>query len=140
MTDDARYLFIRSDSVTLHGALDDNSFVLDGSTDPASLQEFPDSSIIVIEFDDSSDGRGFSLAKHLRNRLNFHGQLYATGGLIPDQVAFSFSCGIDAVLVSPEKQSQYGLQTWLTSGARQSTHYWARGVVGGRQAWTERVR
>ncbi len=54
--------------------------------------------LIQIDFPSFADGRGFSLAKRLRN-LGFEGVLRAHGPLIADQAAFAESCGFDEIAI-----------------------------------------
>jgi len=56
--------------------------------------------LIVIEFPKSRDGRGFTLARLLRERHGFTGDLRATGPLLPDQFAMLLQCGFSSLLVS----------------------------------------
>lgn len=63
---------------------------------------------LLIEFPSFADGRGFSVAKVLRERYNYKGLLIADGELIPDQYAFAMQCGFDAVRVS---QDTFSIQT-----------------------------
>lgn len=57
--------------------------------------------LIVVEFAKSRDGRGFTLARLLRERHGFTGDLRAAGPLLPDQFAMLMQCGFSSVLVSP---------------------------------------
>ena len=57
--------------------------------------------LIQIRFPAFADGRGFSLAKRLRN-LGFAGTLRASGPLIADQGPFAEACGFDEIVVPPE--------------------------------------
>ena len=53
-------------------------------------------SVVVIEFPKFRDGRGFSWARMLRTRLNFTGEVRATGDFLYDQIAHLARCGFDA--------------------------------------------
>lgn len=140
MDDEGRYLFLSKCATYERGVLMTNAFITDGDADPSGLKIQPDTLTIVVNFVSTADGRGFSLARHLRNRLNFQGELYAAGKLIPDQVRAAFACGFNAVLVTKEQEVQYGLRHWLdTIGGHDQTYYWASGAVGMRQAWLERA-
>lgn len=61
--------------------------------------------VIAIEFADFTDGRGFSIARLLRD-AGFGGELRATGDILVDQVQYLNRCGFDAFdlpdSVSPE--------------------------------------
>ncbi len=53
-------------------------------------------SVVVIEFPKFRDGRGFSWARMLRTRLNFSGEVRATGDFLYDQIAYLQRTGFDA--------------------------------------------
>lgn len=57
--------------------------------------------LIVVEFAKSRDGRGFTLARLLRERYGFDGDLRAAGPLLPDQFAMLLQCGFSSVLIPP---------------------------------------
>ena len=54
-------------------------------------------SLVVLDFPKFSDGRAFSQARLLRDRLGFTGEIRATGNVLRDQYLFMTRCGIDAV-------------------------------------------
>jgi len=62
--------------------------------------------LIVVEFAKSRDGRGFTLAKLLRERHGFRGDLRAAGPLLPDQFAMLLQCGFTSVRVSASVPAQ----------------------------------
>lgn len=75
---------------------------LAGDQAPDELQAvLGELSLIVVEFAQSRDGRGFTLARLLRERNGFTGDLRAAGPLLPDQFAMLMQCGFSSVLVSP---------------------------------------
>jgi uncharacterized protein (DUF934 family) len=53
--------------------------------------------LIVLEFPKFTDGRGYSHARNLRQRLGYTGELRATGNVLRDQYLFMDRCGIDSV-------------------------------------------
>jgi len=55
---------------------------------------------IAISFPTFADGRGFSLARLLRERHGFKGELRAIGHLIPDQGQFLLRSGFDTVEIA----------------------------------------
>jgi uncharacterized protein (DUF934 family) len=63
------------------------------------LERFP---LIVLEFPKFTDGRGYSQARMLRQRLGFKGELRATGNVLRDQYLFMDRCGIDAIEVADD--------------------------------------
>ncbi|MDJ0512489.1 MAG: phosphoadenylyl-sulfate reductase [Methyloceanibacter sp.] len=63
---------------------------------------------IAIMFPSFADGRGFSLARILRDRLGFTGEIRAVGSLIPDQSQFLLRSGFDtAEIADPD-----AAETW----------------------------
>ncbi len=51
---------------------------------------------IAVEFPKPTDGRGFSIARLLRERLAWRGELRAVGAVAFDQLSFMARCGFDA--------------------------------------------
>ncbi|MFT7223344.1 MAG: hypothetical protein ACI82Z_000878 [Cellvibrionaceae bacterium] len=52
--------------------------------------------LIAIEFPVFTDGRGFSLARLLRQRYNYEGEIRAVGHVIRDQLCYLQRCGFNA--------------------------------------------
>lgn len=50
---------------------------------------------IAVEFPKPTDGRGFSIARLLRDRVGFRGELRAVGAVAHDQLNFMRRCGFD---------------------------------------------
>ena len=71
---------------------------LAGDSDPAVLEaeDLAKFEMIAIHFPHFTDGRGYSLARHLRERLGFKGELRATGDILKDQLDFLARCGFDS--------------------------------------------
>lgn len=59
--------------------------------------------LIALEFDAFTEGRGFSQARLLRERLGFAGELRAVGVVTRDRIAFMERCGIDAFELAEEE-------------------------------------
>ena len=57
----------------------------------------PGLALTVVDFPAFRDGRGFSLARALRDRHGFTGELRARGHILPDQYLFLLRCGVDTV-------------------------------------------
>lgn len=72
-------------------------------------------SLVAVEFPKFRDGRGFSLARALRERYGFAGEIRALGNLLPDQYPFLLSCGFTTVAL-PDGQEP---RRW-TEALRQS--------------------
>lgn len=52
--------------------------------------------LVVLHFPRFSDGRAYSQARLLRERLGYTGELRATGGVLQDQLPFLLRCGFDS--------------------------------------------
>ena len=57
--------------------------------------------LIELEFPKFRDGRGYSWARILRQRLGFTGEVRAVGDVLRDQWLFMSRCGVDAFEVRP---------------------------------------
>lgn len=63
---------------------------------PSGLKNIP---VIAINFPAFMDGRGYSIARQIREQKNYEGELRAIGNFFQDQVFMMKRCGIDAYLV-----------------------------------------
>jgi phosphoadenosine phosphosulfate reductase len=63
------------------------------------VHRFP---VIAIRFPAFTDGRGYSLARLLRERRRFAGELRAVGDVLADQIPLMWRCGFDALAVTHE--------------------------------------
>jgi uncharacterized protein (DUF934 family) len=54
-------------------------------------------SLIEVEFPKFTDGRAFSQARTLRDKLDYRGELRAIGTILRDQYLYMTRCGIDSV-------------------------------------------
>jgi uncharacterized protein (DUF934 family) len=59
----------------------------------------PQLALIAVEFPKFRDGRGFTLARTLRERYGFAGEVRAVGHVLPDQHRFLLRCGFTSVEV-----------------------------------------
>ena len=84
--------------------------VLDPADDPADLAEdarvLP---LIAVRFPTFTDGRGFSTARLLRERLGFKGELRAVGDIFRDQIFALARCGFDAFVLREGEDEQGAL-------------------------------
>ena len=53
-------------------------------------------SVIVLDFPQFKDGRGFSWARMLRTRMGYKGEIRAAGGFLVDQLAHLTRVGVNA--------------------------------------------
>ena len=54
-------------------------------------------SVVEVEFPKFTDGRAFSQARILRDKLGYKGEVRAVGTILRDQYLFMIRCGIDSV-------------------------------------------
>ena len=79
----------------------------------ALSQHLPKLKTILVDFPSFADGRGFSIARELRKKYGFTGDLIADGPLIPDQYVFALQCGFDAVKVDGVTYERQAESHWF---------------------------
>jgi uncharacterized protein (DUF934 family) len=62
--------------------------------------------VIAVEFPTFTDGRGYSIARHLRSRHGYRGELRAVGNVLRDQIFYMARCGFDAFEVDPRRSAE----------------------------------
>lgn len=70
-----------------------DSAELPAASQASALQALP---VIAINFPVFTDGRGFSIARLLRERFAYRGELRAIGYVLRDQLCFMKRCGFDS--------------------------------------------
>lgn len=88
-------------TITLDPEAADNDTVPAGTNQP-----------VAISFKSFADGRGFSLARRLRETHGAGLILIATGHVLPDQARHAFQSGFDQILISDNDFARYGRQAW----------------------------
>jgi uncharacterized protein (DUF934 family) len=78
--------------------------------------------LISIDFPSFADGRGFSIARAIRN-AGFEGELRAYGPLIADQYAFALSCGFDTIEIPEDLAARQPEVQWKAAYASMSSSY-----------------
>lgn len=77
---------------------------LDADEDPQTLAADIDLlAIIGVHFPKFTDGRGYSIARLLRERHQYRGEIRALGDVLHDQLFFMRRCGIDAYALRADK-------------------------------------
>ena len=77
----------------------------------ADVQLFP---IIAVNFPKFGDGRGYSIARLLRERYGFKGELRAIGDVLHDHLFFMSQCGFDAFALREDQDPQEALSVFGT--------------------------
>lgn len=62
--------------------------------------------VVSIEFPAFRDGRGYSIARLLRDRYGYRGELRAVGNVLHDQLFYMQRCGFDAFEIDPRKSAE----------------------------------
>jgi len=86
---------------------------------------FPWIRLIAIAFPSFQDGRGFSLARRLR-QAGYHGKLRAAGHIIADQYAHARRVGFDEVEISGDLAARQPEEQWLARAGWQNHFYQKR--------------
>ena len=77
-----------------------------GDAADALLDALEGLALVAVHFEAFTDGRGFSLARRLRE-AGFAGELRARGSLLPDQAHYLRRCGFNALeFTDPERLAQ----------------------------------
>jgi uncharacterized protein (DUF934 family) len=85
--------------------------VLPNTVDVLKLGDQLDSAkLIVLEFPKFTDGRAYTQARLLRERLGYTGELRASGAVYVDQIPFMLRCGFDS-FASTQKGFEEALAT-----------------------------
>ncbi|QHQ36400.1 DUF934 domain-containing protein [Algicella marina] len=93
---------------------------LDVAQDAADIVPwFERLSLVVIPFASSADGRGFSLARQLR-QLGYKGRIRAEGHVLVDQFRAALRVGIDEVEISDDQAARNPEEQWLAVSLSQS--------------------
>ena len=83
---------------------------LESTDDPAQiagdLQHF---ALIAVNFPQFTDGRGYSIARLLRERYRWQGELRAVGDVLRDQLFYLSRCGFDAFALRAGEDAQAAL-------------------------------
>jgi uncharacterized protein (DUF934 family) len=64
--------------------------------DHPQIETLLDADRVVIDIETFTDGRVFGLARLLRDRIGFDGDLEVSGDFLPDQISFLERCGVNA--------------------------------------------
>ena len=108
------------------------AFLMDATMRPeALLDDIAAYALIIINFDTPADGRGFSLARRLRE-LGFTGQILAKGALICDQYRHARQSGFDGMILTKTQAIKMPEQHWQEQAATVPISYRER-LFGGQQ-------
>ncbi|MCE8019080.1 DUF934 domain-containing protein [Halomonas sp. MCCC 1A11036] len=77
---------------------------------PELAEELAAAPLIAIDFPKFTDGRGYSLARLLRERYGYAGEIRAIGDVLVDQAFFLTRCGFDALSLREDQWLEDALQ------------------------------
>lgn len=95
--------------------------------------DLPRLQVIALDFPKFSDGRAYSAARLLRQRMGFEGEIRATGEVLRDQYLFMQRAGFDAYEVRDGAETR----DWLEA-TREFSHYYQPAADGSRAVWAQR--
>lgn len=87
--------------------------LITGANEP---EEFKDDleqiSLVAIDFPKFGDGRGYSIARLLRERYKFQQEIRAVGDVLRDQLRFMERCGFNAYALRADRDMEEALQSF----------------------------
>ena len=83
---------------------------LDSHEEPAAIAGDLDRfALVAVNFPTFTDGRGYSIARLLRERHGYKGELRAIGEVVRDHLFFMASCGFDAFMLRDDQNPDEAL-------------------------------
>jgi len=128
ITDDWTAGFRDWEAVTSSSYATDAGYGLDVSNTVGAEQikpYFDQAAIIRIDFPSSHDGRGFSIARHLR-LIGYKGRLRAHGVVLADQYAMARRSGFDEVEIADALAARQPADQWLYRANWKDFNYQSR--------------
>jgi len=101
----------------------------------ALVLDLPRLAVVALHFPKFRDGRSYSAARILRERLAFRGELRAVGDVILEMAPALSRCGFDTV----EPADATTPEDW-TRAARRFRHVYQRAADGREPAFVERLK
>jgi uncharacterized protein (DUF934 family) len=97
--------------------------------------DLPMLAVVALAFPKFRDGRAFSAARILRERLGYEGEVRAVGDVLLEQAPYLTRCGFDAV----ETEDPSTAALWAAA-AQRYRHVYQRAADGREPAFVERHR
>ena len=86
---------------------------LDSHEDPAVISaDLKYFAVVAVNFPQFVDGRGYSIARSLRERYGWRGELRAIGDVLRDQLFYLSRCGFDAFALRPDQDANAALSAF----------------------------
>ena len=88
------------------------------------LDDLPHLAVVAVEFPSFTDGRGYSIARTLRDRHGYVGELRAVGDVLRDQLFYMERCGFNAFELAAGKNMESALEAFgeYTVAYRRDAH------------------
>lgn len=105
----------KTDAAALRARTDRLGVLLSPADEPGDLAADLDSlQLIAIEFPKFTDGRGYSIARELRERLGWRRELRAVGEVLRDQLFYMARCGFDSFALADGEDADRALAYFQT--------------------------
>ncbi|MFK5980163.1 MAG: DUF934 domain-containing protein [Rhizobiaceae bacterium] len=85
------------------------------------VQHFENLALVSVQFNSFADGRGFSLARQLRQK-GYKGVLRATGHVLADQYAMARKSGFDEVAIDKALSERQPVDQWMYRVPKEETY------------------
>jgi uncharacterized protein (DUF934 family) len=105
-------MIVRDDGFHAEDYAGDRAVEIASDVKPEALPDVAGADLVIVAFPAFSDGRGFTLARHLR-ALGYTGRLRARGHVIADQYAMARRAGFDEVEISDDLAARQPADQWL---------------------------
>ena len=79
---------------------------------PEQIEALERAPLVAIAFPRFGDGRGYTSARLLRERLKFTGDLRAMGNVLQDQLFYMLRCGFSSFALQPGKDVEGALSAF----------------------------
>ncbi|MBZ9556669.1 MULTISPECIES: DUF934 domain-containing protein [Modicisalibacter] len=76
----------------------------DTELDAELAEQLRQAPLVAIDFPAFTDGRGYSLARLLRERYGYSGEIRAIGDVLVDQLFYMTRCGFDALALREDQR------------------------------------
>ncbi|HVE07873.1 MAG TPA: DUF934 domain-containing protein [Paraburkholderia sp.] len=101
------------DALTATRSAADIGVWLEPDSEPADVvADFDKIALIAIDFPVFRDGRGYSIARLLRERYGYQGEIRAIGDVLRDQLRFYERCGFNAYALRADKDLHDALKAF----------------------------
>lgn len=105
-------VIVRDDGFHPDDYTGDHALDIASDVRPEDLPDVTGAELVRVAFPAFSDGRGFTLARHLRAK-GYTGRLRAKGHVIADQYAMARRAGFDEVEISDDLAARQPADQWL---------------------------